>query len=406
MRIILVDNEALQISNLQKLTERIYPNTAVHIATKFDKAFEIVKKHPKDSIFFCSKDLPGLNGMKLIEKLQKEKMVDNYYFVLTYNNLTQDQKRNGVKSGVDRFLQKPYQIEDLLPILKNGHDLINARIARQTAFEQYKDLKDKFDEEVLKIKEIIDFILEERIPGITEKSQKIEKAALWIAKKYGVRDELELNDLKISSKLQFTGRLVLGDNFINEPVMKEGRLTDPVMKGIPGFAVEIVSRIKGYDNIKTIIENLYENFDGTGFPEGRIGSEIPKLTRVLRVCTDFYDQVDSGIKIDEAVEDIVNEARRLYDYVPVAYIDQYLAANNEGTSSNKSEIAISIKELTEGMTLSRNIVSKEGLILLGKSTTINEENLNKLRNSASTDGIIGDIYIFDIANKEERKSIE
>lgn len=404
MKIIIVDNEAIQISSLQKQIERVFPNAVIFIATKFDKAFETIRKHPKDCILFCTKDLPGMSGIKLIERLQAEKICSNYYYVLTYNSLTQDLKRSAVKAGTDRFIPKPYQIEDLLPILKNGRDFIEAKNDAEQAKINFKDLKETFDEEVLKIKEIIDLLLEERINGIIEKSQKIEEAALWIAKKYGIKDELELNDLKIASKLQFTGRLVLGDKFINEPVMKDGRLNDPIMKQIPEFAMQIVSKIKGYQNVKIIIENLYENYDGTGFPKGKMGNEIPKPSRILRVCTDLFEAISSGMKNDEATNSIVNESRRLYDHIPAAYIDQYFA--NFDKEKTRAEIPHSLKELTEGMTISRNIVTSEGLILLGKDTNLNEDNLIKLRQTAKTDGVIGDIYVYDIAGKEERNATD
>ncbi|MDC1068631.1 response regulator [Candidatus Kapabacteria bacterium] len=405
IKIIIVDNEAIQISNLQKLCERVYPNAPIHIATKFDKAYEIISNHNENAILFVSKDLPGLNGIKLFERLRTEKMVKDYCFVLTYHSITQDQKKTAVKAGVDRYLNKPFAVEDLLPILKNGIDLITSKIEKSLALDQFKELKDSFDAEVLKIKEIIDIILEERIPGIIEKSTNIENAAIWIAKKYGITDEIELSHLSIAAKLQFTGRLILNDKFLTEPVMKDGRLNDPIMKDIPTFAAKIISRIKGYETVKIIIENLYENFDGTGFPDGKKAAEIPKLSRILRVATDYYDIIETGEKTSDASDSIVNDARRLYDFIPAAYIDQYLAANNLGDGS-KREIPISLKDISEGTILSRNIISKEGLVLLGANTNMNEDNLAKLRHSAETDGIIGDIYTFDIANTTERNAID
>jgi len=210
--------------------------------------------------------------------------------------------------------------------------------------------------------------------------------------------------IELASKLVKTGRIILDDKTINEPVMTDGRLTSQDMTLIPETNNVIYSKIKGYEAVSNILKHQYENFDGTGFPEGKKTWEIPLGSRILRVVSDYYDIMKKEKNSDTTMDKIVNEVKRLYDFNVVAYFDQYLAEIN--TDGSKLEVSKELNELTEGMTLSRNILTKVGFVLLGRGTQLTNENLGKLREANSKDGIVGLPYIFDIATKEERSKVD
>jgi HD-GYP domain-containing protein (c-di-GMP phosphodiesterase class II) len=167
------------------------------------------------------------------------------------------------------------------------------------------------------------------------------------------------------------------------------------MKEIPAFTDEILSRIKGYDHVAKVIKSVYENFDGTGFPEGKRAAEIPMQSRILRVVVDFYDTLATeGDKYQTAYEKIEKETNRLYDHYIVAFLDQYFANYQPGRSKN--EAARNLKQLTTGEILSRNIITDGGHNLLSSKTTLDDENIAKIRETAKTEGIIGMMYVYDM----------
>lgn len=256
----------------------------------------------------------------------------------------------------------------------------------------------------MKLKEILDYLISQRIPNSTEELIQIEKAFKWIAEKIvDSNKSQDLNDIINASKLVKTGRVIFTDKFINEPIMTDGRITDPSMKIIPETNSFIYSKIKGYESVSEILKYVYENFDGTGFPEGKKSWEIPIGSRIIRVVSDYFDILRKEKNSDKTMDKILNEVKRLYDFNVVSFLDQYLATTNK--ESQRPEVPKEISKLEEGHTLSRNLFTKEGFVLLGRGTQINTENLNKLKMANHKEGIVGSPFIFDIASSQERNQI-
>lgn len=404
IKFILVENEGVQLGILQKIIERIYKNSPIHIATTAQKGLEIIKTHGENAIIVSNLQLPDYNGIKLLEQVKELKLA-NCIYILSMKEDNDQIKIKALQEGVSDFILKPYSFENLIPKLRNSYLLIEAQF-KVVAFEdKYLDLKKSFDVEILKIKDILDSIIVKRIPDAAEEIILIENAATWLCERLLTKKD---NEEKItiinSSKLVKTGRIILDDKTINEPVMTDGRLTSQDMTLIPETNNLIFSKIKGYDQVAEILKHQYENFDGTGFPDGKKVWEIPLGSRILRVVSDYFDILKKEKNSDKAMDTIVNEVKRLYDFNVVAFFDQYLAETNKDGS--KQEVPMAITQLTEGMTLSRNILTKAGFVLLGRGTQLTVENLSKLKAANSQEGIVGSPYIFDIASKEERTKVE
>jgi HD-GYP domain-containing protein (c-di-GMP phosphodiesterase class II) len=61
----------------------------------------------------------------------------------------------------------------------------------------------------------------------------------------------------------------------------------------PQVGSTLVGRLDGYGPVAEIILYQHERIDGTGYPAGLIGREIPLLSRILAVC-DTYDVLTAG----------------------------------------------------------------------------------------------------------------
>lgn len=404
IKFILVENEGVQLGILQKIVERIYKSSPFFIATTAQKALELIKVHGNNSIIISNLTLPDYNGIKLLEQI-KELKLNNCLFILSMKEDNDQIKIKALQEGVSDFILKPYSFENLIPKMRNSYMLIESQFKVEFFEQKFVDLKNSFDTEILKLKEILDYIIIKRIPDAEEEILLIENATKWLLQKLLTKNDIEDKlAIELASKLVKTGRIILDDKTINEPVMTDGRLTSQDMTLIPETNHVIYSKIKGYEVVSNILKHQYENFDGTGFPEGQKAWEIPLGSRILRVVSDYYDIMKKEKNSDVTMDKIVNEVKRLYDFNVVAYFDQYLAEINKDGS--KLEVPKELKELTEGMTLSRNILTKVGFVLLGRGTQLTNENLGKLIEANSKDGIVGSPYVFDIATKEERTKVE
>lgn len=403
-KFILVESEGVLLSTLQKMIERIFKNAPVFACTNSYKAFETIKNKGENSIIIVNIKLPDINGIRFLEKI-KEYNLTNFYYIISLSNEGESIKIKALREGASDFIYRPYKMEDLIPAIRNAYNHIESNLKVKTYEEKYLNLKESFDSEIMKLKDILDYIISNRIPDAKDEIILIEEATKWICIKLLDNKEAEdLQDILNAAKLIKTGRVILNDKLINEPVMSDGRLTSPEMKLIPETNFTIYSKIKGYEKVSELLNLVYENFDGTGFPEGKKSWEIPVGSRILRVVSDYYDILKKEKNSEKTMDKILNEVKRLYDFNVVAYLDQYLAETNK--ESQRPEITREIYELDEGLTLSRNIFTKEGFVLLGKGTQLNTENLNKLKMANHKEGIVGKPYIYDIATKEERDGIK
>jgi len=92
---------------------------------------------------------------------------------------------------------------------------------------------------------------------------------------------------RIGALLHDIGKIIVPTEVLNKP----GKLTDEewaIMKRHPEAGLELVSDIDFPGDIHAIIRNHHERWDGTGYPDGLKGEEIPFAARVLCVA-DVYD---------------------------------------------------------------------------------------------------------------------
>lgn len=92
---------------------------------------------------------------------------------------------------------------------------------------------------------------------------------------------------RIGALLHDIGKIIVPTDVLN----KSGKLTDEewaIMKRHPQAGLELVADIDFPGDISAIIRNHHERWDGTGYPDGLPGEQIPLAARILCVA-DVYD---------------------------------------------------------------------------------------------------------------------
>jgi putative nucleotidyltransferase with HDIG domain len=132
--------------------------------------------------------------------------------------------------------------------------------------------------------------LEARDPYTSGHSARVTSYALRVAKTMGV-SEASLDTLRYAGRLHDIGKLGISEELLH----KNGTLQDTDWSRIqehPTKGAHIIQSLGFLDRTEPIVLHHHERWDGTGYPDGLKGEEIPFLTRILSVA-DSYDAMTS-----------------------------------------------------------------------------------------------------------------
>lgn len=133
-------------------------------------------------------------------------------------------------------------------------------------------------------------VLEAKDPYTEQHSTRVTKLAIAIGKRMQCSME-ELDILKVAGRLHDIGKIGIRDSIL----LKPGKLTPEefdVIKRHPVIGAEIVGQLGLWDREREIIRHHHERFDGSGYPDGLKGKNIPILARILSVA-DAFDAMAS-----------------------------------------------------------------------------------------------------------------
>ncbi|MBR1598940.1 MAG: response regulator [Lachnospiraceae bacterium] len=181
---------------------------------------------------------------------------------------------------------------------------ISARnIARSQRKE--KESREKLDKVNMNIIRSLAYTIDAKDRYTSGHSQRVAEYSLAIAKKMGKSEE----DQKIiyyAGLLHDVGKIRVPEALINKP----GKLTEDEFDQIR------IHPVSGYHILKDIHEDErigygakyhHERYDGTGYPNGLVGENIPEIARIIGVA-DAYDAMASNRSYRNALpQDIVRE---------------------------------------------------------------------------------------------------
>lgn len=106
------------------------------------------------------------------------------------------------------------------------------------------------------------------------------------------KNEKECNDIYYAALLHDVGKIGIPDSIIGK-ADKLTREEYEVIKSHPLIGWQILSEISDYPYLSTVARYHHENYDGSGYPEGLKGQEIPEFARIVSVA-DAYDVMTSN----------------------------------------------------------------------------------------------------------------
>jgi len=147
------------------------------------------------------------------------------------------------------------------------------------------------------IEAVLSFIkVEESVnPELKAHSERVSKLSVKIANTLGVHKG-EINDIRFAALLHDLGKLG-----------KDEEISSEVL------SAKIISPLKFLKKSRNILEHLYENYDGSGKPDGQKGEAIAIGSRIIRVANEIDKLNLQGKNKKEITKEIESGSKSIYD---------------------------------------------------------------------------------------------
>lgn len=147
--------------------------------------------------------------------------------------------------------------------------------------------------------------------------RRVQTFAVALAKEVGITDQTQIRAIEAAALLHDMGKLAVPEYILNKP----GPLTPAEferMKLHAAAGADILSAIDFPYPVVPIVRHHHENWDGTGYPAGLKGTDIPIGARVLSVV-DCFDALTSDrpyrprLSDEDALQVVTDRRGRMYD---------------------------------------------------------------------------------------------
>jgi putative nucleotidyltransferase with HDIG domain len=184
-------------------------------------------------------------------------------------------------------------------------------------FESYQGIRMASENDRLHTRIIKSLVmaLEARDPYTKGHSISVALLAQKIAE--NVEVPLDPERVYLAGLLHDVGKVGIPDAIL----LKPGPLTEDeweVMQEHPGKGANILRPIKLYPDVVSAVLTHHENWDGSGYPGGLTGDDIPPIARILRVADSFNAMTSTRVhrpsrSVDSAMEELLRSRGTVYE---------------------------------------------------------------------------------------------
>ena len=285
--LLLVDDEE---DNLALLTRTFRSHYKLLKTTSPVEALELLKTN-EVSVIVSDHKMPEMDG---IEFLTKARAINPDVMRILVTAFSDANILIGSinEAKIFQYVKKPFDPHDLALVVQRAIDYRQLRIDN---YMLINDLKELFSGTIMAIIEALDA----KDSFTLGRSRRVTFYSLKIAKALGL-SEKEVSQIELAGLLHDIGMIGVSDDILNktEPLTEE---EFQAVKEHVNHGVKILTDIKQLKDVVEIIKYHHERYDGSGYPLGLVGEDIPIGARIIALG-DTYDSMISSRAYREALK--------------------------------------------------------------------------------------------------------
>lgn len=301
-KIMIVDDEPANLRLLERLFRRDYQ---VITASSGDEALQLLNQHDV-AVLISDQLMPGMTGIELLKRSAEFRPYMVRIILTGYTDV--GALVEAINCGhVYKYVTKPWSNDDL-------------RLTVERALQHHETNKSRNELEQLNLRlnarlqglsrgivRTIADALEARDEHTSGHVRRVSGFATAIGHRLRL-DPQSIEQLSLAAFLHDIGKIGTPDAILLKPtaLTSEERA---VMQQHAEIGARMLAGVTDMEEVADAVRHHHENFDGTGYPEGLSGEQIPLSARIIRVA-DAYDALTSPRPFHKA-QDHDTAARQL-----------------------------------------------------------------------------------------------
>jgi len=420
--LLLVDDEPGILSSLRRL---LRPAGYKILVAESGKAGLEILEHESVDLVISDMRMPEMDGAHFLEQVRLRQPATTRMLLTGYADVSSTIEAIN-RGEIYRYIAKPWDDGDLLLVIRDALESSrlrneNARLLELTTAqnEALKDLnstlEDKVKQRTAEIEQVNSFLnlandrlkqnflvsikmftglMELRGGVMAGHSRRVADLSRKLATKLGVSAK-EQQDIFFAALLHDIGKIGFPDTLLARPTARmNGEETSRYRKH-PLAGEAALMPLDELRDVSKIVRAHHERFDGQGFPDGLEGETIPLGARILCIVND-YDGLQIGtlsekhLGAEEAKTLIAQSRGKRYD---PNLVDAFIELLGGLAHEVVRERAVSHADLKVGMILSRDLMSRDGVMLLASDYILDVSLIKQIQDYARRENHAISIYI-------------
>lgn len=418
--LLFIDDESNILSSLKRLFRPL--GYTILTAESGPEGLALLEKEPVDLVI-CDMRMPQMTGAEVLEQI-RNRWPDVVRILLTgYSDL--ESTVNAINRGeIYRYISKPWEDNDITLTVRDALErkflLDEKRRLEELTLRQNEELKtlnasleEKVRERTEQLHEALEQLkkdyfatiqvfanlMELRKGTMAGHSRRVAQLCRNIAHKMHL-PETDIQDIETAALLHNVGKIGLPDHLLSRPYMELPYVDRTEFDKHPLRAAAALMALDPLLKASELIRHHRDHYDGAGNSSGLHGEKLPLGSRILLVASD-YDALQQGLiapeplSPDQALAMIASGSNTRYDPI-VVDVFREMMSHVHSHAPLETEFLVNSGQLHEGMSLTRDVVTGNGMLLLLKGTTLNAGHIREIREFEQTSGEHLTVYTHSI----------
>ena len=257
-------------------------------------ALSAVHRHRPD-VVLLDVAMPLVDGLEVCRQLKADPATRLTPVVLVSGQTELTDRINGIEAGADDYLSKPV----------HPHEL-RARVRSLSRVKQLTDALDSAEAAFVALA----LTIEARDPYTMGHCERLSRTAVGLGRALGLGTD-DLSALHRGGYLHDIGKVGVPDSVLLKPAPLTAE-ESALMRRHPEIGDSLCAPLQSLRSVRPIILGHHERLDGSGYPNGLRGDQVPLLAQIVGIV-DVYDALTSrrpyreALSHDEAVKFMMEE---------------------------------------------------------------------------------------------------